>query len=138
MSRHSEAVAPVRRSGPLSVWGTWHASNAVAALGRMVRQPFASLMIVLVIAVTLALPAALNLLVKNARAISGGWDSALDFSVFLDMEVAENVAQSLADLLQQRADVESATLVTAEQAMREFKASSGFGAARRPCRVASR
>ncbi|MDJ0699576.1 MAG: permease-like cell division protein FtsX [Woeseiaceae bacterium] len=129
MSRHSEAVAPVRKSGPLSVWATRHANNAVGALGRLVRQPFASLMIVLVIAVTLALPAALNLLVKNARAISGGWESALDFSVFLDMGVAENSAQALATLLQQRADVESAELVTADEAMREFKASSGFGAA---------
>ncbi|MDJ0701501.1 MAG: permease-like cell division protein FtsX [Woeseiaceae bacterium] len=129
MSRHSEAVAPVRKAGPMSVWGTRHASDAVGALGRLVRQPFASLMIVLVIAVTLALPAALNLLVKNARAISGGWDSALDFSVFLDMEVAENAAQALTGLLQQRADVDAATLVTAEQAMLEFRNSSGFGAA---------
>ncbi len=129
VSRHSDAVAPVRKSGPVSIWGARHASSAIGALGRLVRQPFASLMIVLVIAVTLALPAALNLLVKNARAISGGWDSALDFSVFLELDVTENAARALADLLQQRADIDSVRLVTAEDALQEFKQASGFGGA---------
>jgi len=83
VSRHAEAVAPVRSSGPVSIWATRHASTAISSLGRIVRQPFSSLMIILVIAVTLALPAAISLVVKNARSVSSTWDNALDFSVFL-------------------------------------------------------
>jgi len=64
VTRHSDAVAPVRSSGPISIWFTRHVSTAVGSLGRLVKQPFASLMIVLVIAVTLAIPAALNLVVN--------------------------------------------------------------------------
>ena len=79
VTRNSDAVAPVRSSGPISIWATRHASTAIGALGRLFRQPFSSLMIVLVIAVTLALPASINLVLQNARALSGSWDNALDF-----------------------------------------------------------
>jgi len=129
MTRHSDAVAPVRSSGPVSTWITRHVSTSIGSLGRLFRQPFASLMIILVIAVTLAIPAALNLVVKNARSVSEGWDNALDFSIYLDRGLSESEAQGLARLIQQRADVESVQLITADDALIEFKRQSGFGAA---------
>jgi cell division transport system permease protein len=84
-------------------------------------------MIVLVIAVTLALPAALNLVVKNFVAISGGWDDALDFSVFLDRDLSVSEAEGIARLVEQRADVSNVELVTADEALADFKVQSGFG-----------
>ncbi len=129
VTRHADAVAPVRSSGVLSTWWTSHASNAVGALGRLARQPFSSLMIVLVIAVTLALPAAINLLVKNARTVSGSWDNALDFAVFLKQDTTIEEARSLGFLIGQRADVETVQFISADEALAEFKQQSGFGEA---------
>jgi cell division transport system permease protein len=86
-------------------------------------------MIVLVIGITLALPAALNLIVKNAAAVSDRWDNALDFSVFLDRERSLDETQALAELIRQRADVESVTVISADDALEEFKRESGFGSA---------
>lgn len=129
VTRNADAVAPVRSRGPVSIWVTRHASTAVGSLGRLVRQPFASLMIVLVIAVTLALPAAINLVVKNARTVSASWDNALDFSVFLKQELSKGDAESLAQLIGQRADVDSVEVITADEALSEFKQQSGFGEA---------
>ena len=129
MTRHTDAVAPVQASGPLAIWLTRHISTAVGSLGRLARQPFASLMIVLVIAVTLALPAAINLIVKNARTVSGSWDNALDFSVFLKSEVSAGDAEALAKLIDQRADVDTVDLILADDALLEFKQQSGFGGA---------
>ena len=129
VTRNSDAVSSVRSSGPVSIWLARHASTAIGALGRLVRQPISSLMIVLVIAVTLALPAAINLVVKNARAISGSWDNALDFSVFLQQEMTEDEGRALARLIEQRADVESVTFISAADALADFKQQSGFGAA---------
>jgi cell division transport system permease protein len=86
-------------------------------------------MIVLVIAVTLALPAAVSLVVKNARAISGGWDNALDFAVFLKKETPEADAEGLARLIGQRADVDSVEFISATEALADFREQSGFGAA---------
>ncbi len=127
VTRHKEATAPVRSGGPLSIWIGRHFNMAGQSLVRLLRQPFASLMIVLVIAVTLALPAALNLIVKNAAAVSGSWDNALDFSVFLSRDVSLADAQKLAQLIGQRADVGDVALISAEQALAEFKQQSGFG-----------
>ena len=129
VTKHADAVAPVRASGPFSTWITRHAQTSIAALRRLARQPFASLMIILVIAVTLALPAAVNLVVKNARSVSGSWDNALDFSVFLKEQVSTSDAEALAKLIDQRADVESVRFISADEAFSEFKRQSGFGEA---------
>ncbi len=129
ITRNADAVAPVRSSGAFSIWLTCHASTAVGALGRLSRQPFASLMIILVISVTLALPAAINVVVKNVQSVSGSWNNALDFSVYLRQDISVSEAEGLSRLLRQRADVETVELITADQALAEFKQQSGFGEA---------
>jgi len=126
---HSEALAPTRKSSPLGTWASLHISNCKGSLGRIVRQPFASLLTVLVIAVTLALPAAMLLVIKNASSLSRSWDNALDFSVYLNQDVSLTEARRLKDIIEQRADVEVVTLITADEALDQFKADSGFGAA---------
>jgi len=127
VTRHSDAVAPVRSAGPVTIWLSRHTATAAASFGRLMRQPFASLMIILVIAVTLALPAAMNLVIKNFAAISGSWDDALDFSVFLDTGLTVSEAEGIARLIGQRADVADVQLITADAALVEFKQQSGFG-----------
>ena len=129
VTRNADAVAPVRSSGPVSIWAGRHVSTSIAALGRLFRQPFASLMIVLVIAVTLALPAAINLIVKNARAVSDSWDNALDFAVYLEQDLSVSEAEGLSRLISQRADVDAVDIITSDQALAEFKQQSGFGEA---------
>ncbi|MCP5090083.1 MAG: FtsX-like permease family protein [Gammaproteobacteria bacterium] len=129
VTRNADAVAPVRARGPMSIWATRHVSTAIGSLGRLVRQPFASLMIILVIAVTLALPASINLVVKNAMSVSGSWDNALDFSVFLKPSLSLGEAENLGKLIGQRADVESVDVISAEDALADFKQQSGFGEA---------
>ena len=129
VTRNREAVAPVKSRGPINTWFGRHLSTASSSFRKLLAQPFASLMIVGVIAMTLALPSALHLLVKNALAVSGGWEDALDFSVFLDESLTVDEAEGLRRLIVQRADVDGVTLVTAEQALDDFREQSGFGAA---------
>lgn len=117
-----------RPSGPFRIWLLGHASTCVGALARLMRQPFANFMTILVIGVTLALPAAMHLIVKNAASVSGHWENALDFSVYLKTEVSLVDAERLTDIIRQRADVEQVTLIPADLALEQFKAQSGFGA----------
>ena len=86
-------------------------------------------MIILVIAVTLALPAAINVIVKNVQSVSSSWNNALDFSVYLRQDLSVSEAEGLSRLIRQRADIESVELITADQALAEFKQQSGFGEA---------
>ncbi len=127
--KSSAALTASRPSGALASWAMRHVSTAISALGRLARQPFASLMTILVIAVTLALPAALHLLIKNAQSISASWDNALDFSVYLKSDTSINDARRLADIIQQRADIEQVTLISSDEALAEFRDQSGFGEA---------
>ena len=129
VTRNADAVAPVRSAGPVSIWLGRHANTSIGAIGRLLRQPFASLMIILVIAVTLAMPAAINLVVKNARAVSGSWQNALDFAVYLKQDLSVSEAEGLGRLITQRADVDGVDVITAGEALSEFKELSGFGAA---------
>lgn len=115
-------------SGRLRSWLVRHASTGGAAFSRLARQPFASLMTILVIAVTLALPSAMHLLIKNAQSISASWDNALDFSVYLHADTSIQEARRLADIIRQRADVDQVTLISSDEALEEFREQSGFGA----------
>jgi cell division transport system permease protein len=104
-----------------------HAQNLVAALGRLVRQPMSSMLTVAVIGIALALPAGLRVLVNNAGNLSGSWESAVDFTVYLELTVDEQRARQLAQEIQAREDVASVALISRSEALEEFRAYSGFG-----------
>jgi len=106
-----------------------HVQNLLGAVGRLTRQPFATLLTVLVIAIALALPGGLRVLVSNAEALSGSWESAADFSVYLETTVTEERARALAAKIESREDVAAVVLITSSQALEEFRQHSGFGAA---------
>jgi len=106
-----------------------HAQVLVGSLGRIVHQPFATLMTMGVIAVALALPLFLSLLLQNARVATGNWNEAYDLSVYMDKKAGAGRAQSLAKQLKARGDVAAVRIITADQALAEFRNDSGFGKA---------
>ena len=106
-----------------------HAQVLIGSLGRIVQHPFAALMTMGVIAVALALPFFLTLLLQNARSATGNWNEAYDLSVYLDKKASAARVQSLAKQLRQRGDVAAVRVITAEQALAEFRSDSGFGGA---------
>lgn len=106
-----------------------HAQVFVGSLGRIVSQPFATLMTMGVIAIALALPLFLSLLLQNARVATGNWNEAYDLSVYMDKKANAARTQGLAKQLRLRGDVASVRIITAEQALAEFRSDSGFGSA---------
>ena len=106
-----------------------HAQVLIGSLGRIVHQPFATLMTMGVIAVALALPLFLSLLLQNARTATGNWNEAYDLSVYMDKKAGAARVQSLAKQLRQRGDVAAVRIISAEQALVEFRRDSGFGTA---------
>lgn len=108
---------------------TRHAQALVGALGRLLRRPLGSALTVLAIAVALALPAALWLLVKNAQLATGETSRAIEISVYLRPGVALEKAEQLAAAARARREASSVTVISAEAGLEEFRAYSGFGAA---------
>jgi cell division transport system permease protein len=106
-----------------------HAQVLVGSLGRIVHEPFAALMTMGVIAVALALPLFLSMLLQNARTASGNWNEAYDLSVYMDKGASAARVQALAKALRLRGDVATVRIITADQALAEFRDNSGFGKA---------
>lgn len=105
------------------------AQTLVGSLGRLAAHPVASLMTMGVIAIALALPLCLDLLLQNATAVTANWNEAFELSVYLDKAASTARAEAISRDLQARGDVAAVRLVTAAQALAEFRASSGFGQA---------
>jgi cell division transport system permease protein len=110
-------------------WLERHVQTMIGSLGRLWQQPFAALLTILVIGIALALPACLHTLVQNVRAASGGWGHALDISVYMKQGTGLEETRQLAAKLKQRRDIEEVRLIEADEALAEFRESSGFGAA---------
>jgi len=106
-----------------------HAQALLSAFGRLTRQPLGTVLTVFVIAIALALPTTLWLLVKNARIATGDVTDSIELSVFFKADVPLEQAEQLAAAARQRPGVGEVTLIAADDALEEFRQYSGFGAA---------
>jgi cell division transport system permease protein len=105
-----------------------HAQNCVGSLGTMSRQPLATALTIAVIGIALAMPAAMNVLVQNARAVTSAWDNIRDFSVYMTPGTGTKDAERLKEELSGLNLVESVRFITAEQALLDFQNDPGFAA----------
>ncbi|HET6655757.1 MAG TPA: permease-like cell division protein FtsX [Gammaproteobacteria bacterium] len=130
--KRRERGARLRREpgrAQLGGYGARHAQVLLASLGRLWRHPVASLFSVAVIGIALALPAGMGVLVDNIRALSGAWEGAARVSVFLQQDVDAAAARKLTADISRASGVKTVTLITADEALAEFRKRSGFGAA---------
>ena len=113
----------------MSAWFARHMQTLIGSLGRLWTHKLATFLTVFVIGIALALPACLHLFVANAQRAAGGWNRALELSVFLKRPTSADEARRLADRWRKRRDVEHVELILADEALKEFRRESGFGAA---------
>jgi cell division transport system permease protein len=105
---------------------TRHAQNCVGSLGEMWRHRLSSALTIAVIGIALAMPSALNIMVRSGRALAGGWEDVRDFSAYLQPGTNLKDAERLGSHIQGMDIVESVQLISADQALAEFKGDSGF------------
>lgn len=106
-----------------------HLQQGIGSLGDLWRTPFTSVMTILVLGISLALPATLHLFVKNANQVSEQWDSSSEISLFLKLSVSDKNAQNLVQRIMLYPEVAEVKYISADDALKEFKALSGFGQA---------
>jgi cell division transport system permease protein len=116
-SRVSEGGAGKR----LRAWRDQHAYSLVSSLGRFFQRPFASLLTVGVMAVAMALPLGLGLVLANVERLSGSVQESREIGLFLNTDVGADQAARLAEELRKRADVAAVTIKTPEQGLAEFR-----------------
>ncbi|GIU11117.1 cell division protein FtsX [Shewanella sp. c952] len=116
-------------SGQIVMFFIRHIQHAMASLGELWRNPVSSAMTMAVLGVSLSLPAALQVLVKNAETITQSWNSAAEISLFVDEGRSEKSIQSLITRLKVYPEVAEVNYINRDQALEEFQRLSGFGEA---------
>jgi cell division transport system permease protein len=106
-----------------------HLNTLGAALGRIGSTPVGATLNILVIAIALALPAGMQVLVENARNMSPAFEDAADFTLYLKLDVDEDRGRELSAEIALRDDVESTSFVSKLEGLADLKTQTGFGGA---------
>lgn len=116
-------------SGPrprLSAWVHHHRQAASDSLRKLLRTPISSGLTLLVVGITLALPAALLIVLANARDIATDIDVPSRLSVLLETSADAGDAMDLADALLARIDVASVEFIDRDTALAQFSQDTGL------------
>src|SRR5699024_3093414 len=103
----------------LRAWQLHHRASARDAWQRLLKAPVATFMTVLVIAIALALPAGLSVLLTNAQQATQDWDGNAHLSVFLQQGSSEQTQRQLAKQWAGKKGIERVETITPAQADRK-------------------
>jgi cell division transport system permease protein len=106
-----------------------HLKNLLGALGRIGQTPVGASLNVLVIAIALALPAAMQVLLANADTVAPAFEDAADFTVYLKLDVDEDAGRNLSTRIAALDDVESTRFISNIEGLAELRERAGFGGA---------
>jgi len=128
----AEAPSGARASQPtllsrLTLWLHGHRDDAKRSWLDMWRAPLNALMTLLVIGVALALPATLQVALKNGQRVAGSIEESTEITLYLQNKISESAGRQLSVRLSADTAVAKAQYITREQALSEFKTASGFG-----------
>lgn len=99
------------------------------ALADMLRQPLATLLTVMVIAISLTLPSVCYLVWKNVSSAAEQWYPTPQLTVYLDKALDDDAAENVVKTLKTEAGVDKVNYLSRQEAMGEFRNWSGFGGA---------
>jgi cell division transport system permease protein len=115
-----------------SLKGGWQEQWRYALRGTlsdMWRQPLATLLTVMVIAISLTLPSVCYMVWKNVSQAATQWYPAPQLTVYLSKTLDDTAAENVVGQLKQVDGVDNVNYLTREEALNEFRNWSGFGGA---------
>jgi cell division transport system permease protein len=124
--RRSSTGAPGWRPSRLLAWLEEHPRAALGSLGRLWRNPVASGLTVAVIAVALALPGALWMLLENAQRATGGWDRGARISVYMEPGIGAGEVERAAEAVARQDGIRVIERISADEALADFRSLAGF------------
>lgn len=122
MAKQSAAGATVTKPrSRIAAWAEHHGDSLVASLGRMLGKPWSTLLTVGVMAVALALPLGLALVLDNAARLGGNIERAREVTIFLKQDIPVERARTLAQSLRARANIAAVTLRTPDEGLASLR-----------------
>ncbi|PHM37076.1 cell division protein FtsX [Xenorhabdus mauleonii] len=127
--RHSAKKVPPAKSKSKSLKGGWRVQWRYAwknTLSDMLRQPLATLLTIMVVAISLTLPSVFFIVWKNVNQAVVQWYPVPQLTVYLDKSLDDNSAEQVIAQLKDVDGVKSVNYLSREDAVNEFRAWSGF------------
>ncbi|MGM3191381.1 permease-like cell division protein FtsX [Dickeya dadantii subsp. dieffenbachiae] len=115
-----------------SLQGGWQEQWRYAwanTLRDMLRQPLATLLTIMVIAISLTLPSICYLVWKNVSQAASQWYPTPQLTVYLDKALDDNAAEAVIGKIKAEEGVDKVNYLSRNEAMGEFRNWSGFGGA---------
>ena len=106
-----------------------HRASCFGSLARLLSTPVQTLMTVMVVAIALALPATLLVVLGNLQKLGHSWDTNPKISVFINLRAKQRAVESLIADVESMAEVKGVEYLSQDEALRDFQAFSGFGEA---------
>ena len=116
-------------SDKLTAYRDNHAHALFSSLGRLVATPFSFLMTIIVLSASISLACGFYITLINVQQLTTNLESSNQISLFLKSDLSDDDAIELAKKIRENPEVQSVNVIDKEQALREFKTYSGFGAA---------
>lgn len=110
-------------------WLAHHQLVAVETLLRMLRNPLASILTWMVIAIALTLPGVLWMSLDNMQQLSGSFQESGRVTLYLKKGTTDTQGQQLTSKLRKHSLVNSAEYIDAERSLADFRQYSGLDAA---------
>lgn len=126
MSEASPAPRAARAPSRVGTWFDHHLYSFVASLGRVFRKPWSTVLTVGVMAMALALPLGLWLVLGNVARFAGDVQQSRQVSVFLKQNTADARASELAEQLRGRGDIGEVEHRTPLQGLDALRERSGL------------
>ncbi len=124
-SNHKTATSSYYHS-TLTTLFIHHRQCAYLSLKRMCQHPLASLLTLLVLAVSLALPALLTVLLSNATTMSHNWNSSARISVYLSVNSNQQRAEQIVTLLKERYQLQAIRYISPSEGLAQFEHDTGI------------
>lgn len=103
-----------------------HKREAELSAQRIRASGSTSLLTALVIAIALALPTSLHLLLSNVQVLLNSWDQQSNLTIFLDSGLSEKAVSTLDKKVRAWPEIKSSRYISAEQALEDFRENSGL------------
>jgi cell division transport system permease protein len=105
----------------LKMYGALHLRASLASLGRLTRDPFASLLTIAVIGIALALPATLFIVLQNTQNLTHSWkNNSTQISVYLKTNISKTRTQDLLHQLRTNPEIANVAYISPQRGLQEF------------------
>lgn len=134
MAKNARRAKPERamQSKSKALKGGWREQwrySWLNALADMLRQPLATFLTIMVIAISLTLPSLCYVVWKNVSQAAAQWYPTPQLTVYLDKSLDEQGGQNVVTQLQALEGVDHVNYLSRDQTMSEFRSWSGFSTA---------